>query len=159
MGFEEISLEMKQDPFLLNSCVRVTANRQNQHTSSTSPRMAPAQICTKGGDKTRHSRAGLRTPPWALPTWHLVLFTLVRDRLKEQTRNTITAVSEKYSAQQSQDMLNPPNKFSETPSEARGWESSFPHQPEPDVFIRSPGNLHAVSKNAENDRLLCYFPP
>lgn len=31
MGFEEISLEMKQDPFLLNSCVRVTANRQNQH--------------------------------------------------------------------------------------------------------------------------------
>lgn len=31
MSFEEMSLEMKQDPFLLNSCVRVTADQQNQH--------------------------------------------------------------------------------------------------------------------------------
>lgn len=51
MGFEEISLEMKREPFLLDNCVAVTAKRRNQLICSISLWVAPAQICTKGGPR------------------------------------------------------------------------------------------------------------
>lgn len=58
MGSEEISLEMKREPFLLNNCVVVTAKRRNQLISSISLWVAPAQICTKEGqDPPQQGRA------------------------------------------------------------------------------------------------------
>lgn len=84
MGFEEISLEMKREPFLLDNCVVVTAKRRNQLICSISLWVAPAQICTKGGPRPATAGQGCwhHTGHFQLGTSSCSIWS---GRLKEQT--------------------------------------------------------------------------